>query len=283
MKRKLPFSVDARNATRIVTFNRASALAGKLADMKLPRPLLRAAIRAYSSFFNVNLAESRRQPAEFDSFGEFFARDLKEGLRPISGIAKGLVSPADGTLHNFGTVRSGMIPQVKGHDYSLAELLQDDEMAGRFQDGTYATIYLSPSDYHRVHSPISGKITCCRYIPGALFSVSPMWVNSVRNLFTTNERIPIYLKTRYGTVCVVMVGAAIVGRVTLNFSHLATNCFSREEEERFSPPVTMKRGEELGAFRMGSTVVLLMEGSWIPRMLAEGMPIRMGAPLFKKA
>lgn len=273
---------DAAKARRICSFNTTSEVAGRLADLPLPSPILKAAIAAYSRVFGVNLAESERTPGEFASFGDFFTRELKDGSRSVAPMPDGLVCPADGTLHNFGPVRDSLIPQVKGNDYAIADLIGETEAARRLANGTYATIYLSPANYHRVHSPAKGRITHCRYLPGALFSVQPLFVNFLRNVFVTNERIPIFIETRQGLVCLVMVAATIVGNITLGFSSLTTNRRAPQATETYEKPFAVDAGAELGMFRIGSTVVLLMEGDWQPYMLAEGMPVRMGAPLFRK-
>jgi len=283
MHHKPPVSIDARRATRICSFKRSSALAGRVAQMRLPRPLLSAAIRAYARFFKVNMAESNRPPGEFSSFADFFARELKPGARRTEEVGHGLLSPADGTLHNFGTIEKGLIPQIKGRNYSVARLIADDQLARRLDGGSYATIYLSPADYHRVHSPADGRIVSCRHIPGALYSVSPFFVNHFRNLFLANERIPVHLETEYGLVTVVLVAATIVGRVTLTFSTLQTNQGNGAGRElTLDRPVPVHKGEQLGAFTLGSTVVLLTEGSWRSHLLAEGMPVKMGSTLFTR-
>ncbi len=273
---------DACKARRICSFNATSRLFGKLADLPLPSPILKAAIAAYSKAFHVNLAESGRPPAEFSSFGDFFTRELREGSRPIAPLTDGLVCPSDGTLHNLGTIRDGLIPQVKGNDYSIQDLIGESEAARRLENGTFATVYLSPANYHRVHSPIQGRITHCRYLPGALFSVHPLLVNNLKNVFVTNERIPIFIESPFGLVCVVMVAATIVGNITLTFSGLTTNRHSPQATEFYDTPVPVDAGTELGAFRLGSTAVLLMEGRWQPHLLAEGMPVRMGTPFFRR-
>lgn len=282
MTRKLPLTFDARNVSRICSFNRLSALAGRVADSRLPRPVLSAAIKAYSSVFSVDMSESIRKEGEFETFADFFVRKLKPGSRPIARDPRGMVSPADGALHNYGAVTNGRIPQVKGVNYGIAELLGDLQAAQPYLDGTFATIYLSPSNYHRVHAPVAGEITGCRYIPGALYSVAPVSVNNLRNVFVTNERIAIHFSTRLGRVCAVMVGATIVGRVTLTFAGLSTNQGDPEQEITLPEPLKVKKGDEIGAFHLGSTVVLLMEGQWKPRLLTEGMPLRMGSAIFRK-
>jgi phosphatidylserine decarboxylase len=264
------------------SLNIPSRLAGRLAEAKLPTFLLRPAIAAYCRLYGVDMAEALRRPDEFETFADFFVRELKPGLRPVADLPDGLVSPSDGRLHNFGRVDGGTIPQIKGHDYSVAELLLDEKLAGRFAGGAYATIYLSPRNYHRVHSPADGRIVQCRHIPGSLFGVSPAFVNHVGKLFCGNERMAILLSTAAGLVAVVMVGAAGVGRITLTFAGLTTNSpVSADELRSFEPPLPIRRGEELGAFRLGSTVVLLTERPMQPHLLAEGMPLRMGAALFR--
>lgn len=256
---------------------------GKMADRPVPRPVLQAFIRGYVKAYGVNLEEAEKDLTEFNSFGDFFARALKAGQRPVHTNPDVITSPADGVLHNHGTITNGQLLQVKGHGYSVSELLHDDRWAQRFDGGTFATIYLSPKDYHRVHAPSGGRIVESRYIPGALFSVNPICVNNLGNLFTTNERIPIYLETPHGAVCAVLVGATVVGRVSLTFSNLTTNQAGiPERSETFEPPVSINKGDEIGAFMIGSTVVLLMEGAWKPRALTDKMPLRMGTGIFQR-
>lgn len=281
MPRKLPLTLDARKTRRIVGFNRASSMAGRLARTRLPAPLLKGLIKTYSAFFRVDLDEAQGTPDDFHSFDQFFVRRLKPGLRPVDQTPSVMVSPSDGMLHNFGTVDNGRMPQVKGIEYSLADLLGNPAMAAQFEGGTYATIYLSPRDYHRVHCPVNGRITQCRHIPGALYSVNRLFVQSMKHLFTTNERIPIYLETEFGLVCVIMVGATIVGRITLSFCDLETNRDNHLSTRTFQPGLEIRKGDELGAFHLGSTAVILAQGNWTPKALAEQMPVKMGMPLFE--
>jgi phosphatidylserine decarboxylase len=263
-----------------VTFNRASALLGRLADASLPQPMLRAAIAAYSAWFRLDLSEVQRAPGQFRSFGDFFARELKPGMRPVDATQGTLVSPADGTLGTFGPVADGLITQVKGHDYRLADLIGDEDDARTLERGTFVTIYLSPRDYHRVHSPEKGRIAACRHLPGALYSVRPLFVRGLANLFTTNERMAIRLETAHGLLYVVMVAATVVGRVVLTFVDLETNSGDRRERaRRFDRPIPIERGQELGAFQLGSTVVVIAGKGYRPHALAEGLPMRMGQPL----
>jgi phosphatidylserine decarboxylase len=276
------FGVDAKRAGKILGFNTTSRLAGKLADARLPAPFLRAAIKAYSKAFGVDLDEAARGLAEFPTFGDFFARELRPGQRVVNESPDVLVSPCDGTVHNFGTITGGRLEQVKGREYTVAELLGDEAAAAGYEGGTYCTIYLSPSNYHRVHSPVDGRIAGCRRIAGALYSVQPFFTRHLWNLFAANERIPIHLQTEHGPVCVVMVGATIVGRCVVNFADVDTNRPGGSEAPvTFDPPLAVSRGDELGAFKIGSTVVLLTTPAYAPRMLVERMPVQMGAALME--
>lgn len=283
MKLRLPKPVPAEQARRIASFNGTSRLFGKLADANLPKPLLQSAIKLYSRVYNVDLEQAQLGIDEFHSFGDFFARQLVPGARPMPESSHTFASPADGALLNFGKIRKGQILQVKGRPYSLADFLGSSREAARLEDGQFATIYLSPADYHRVHSPLAGKITLARYIPGALYSVSPFFVENIDRLFVNNERIVIHVETRWGPIVVVMVGAVIVGRVELAFSDLSTNRPPREAtSEQYDPPVEMEQGQELGAFKMGSTVVALLPPGWSPLALREELKVKVGMPLFKR-
>jgi len=274
--------VDARVAKRLLSFNTTSAVAGRLADARVPGPLLKAAIKAYARAFDVDMEEAARGVDEYATFGDFFARELKPGSRVVNRTGKVLVSPCDGTIHNFGTISGGCLDQVKGRCYSAADLLEDEVAARSFEGGTYCTIYLSPSNYHRVHSPVDGTIERCRRIPGALFSVQPFFTDHLWNLFSTNERIPIYFRTKHGPVCVVMVAATVVGRCTLTFADIETNRATDGQLDRaLDPPLQVRRGDEVGAFKIGSTVVLLTTSAYKPRMLVEKMPVRMGSALLE--
>lgn len=279
---KLPSFVqmDARHLAKLVDFSTTSSMAGRFATLNLPAPVLKQLIDAYVSVFNVDMNEAARGSEEYHSFGDFFARELKPGARPVDPREQILVSPADGLLHNCGDIRNGTIEQVKGKDYPISLLLEDSDLAATYANGSYATVYLSPANYHRVHSPLAGSVTSARYVPGALYSVQPFVTAILDNLFLANERIAIHMDTTLGKVCVVMVAATIVGRVGLTFSSLETNGPTRlQKVDTLSRPFNVTKGGELGAFHIGSTVVMLMERPF-DALVQPGTPVRMGQALF---
>lgn len=274
-------SLDARRLARVVDFSTTSSIAGHIADLKAPSPVLKAMIETYIKLFGVDMSEAARSIDQYTSFGDFFARELKPGARPIDPRTNVLASPADGLLHNCGAVLNGSVEQVKGRTYRLADLLDDPTEATRFEKGSFATIYLSPANYHRVHTPLAGTVLSARYVPGALYSVQPFVTGVLDNLFVANERIAIHMDTAHGRICVVMVAATIVGRVGLTFSSLETNGPARlQKVDTLTRPLAIAKGAELGAFHIGSTVVLLTERPF--EVLAPTQtPVRVGQALFQ--
>ncbi len=259
-----------------------SRLTGWLSDLRLPRPLLVRAIRAYARVYGVDLAEAASPPECYASFGEFFTRPLADGRRPIAQEIGTIVSPCDALLSGIGPVPpDGQLEQIKGERYSIEALLGSAEDARRFGAGVYATLYLSPAMYHRVHSPVAGRICAWRYVPGRLFPVNPPSVRSIPGLFTRNERVCVLLESeRHGPLALVLVGAANVGRITLRFAPLVTNRGAPAERVVPGEAIVVGRGDELGAFNLGSTVVLLAAD---PALIAvsAGDLVRMGQPLWR--
>lgn len=221
----------------------------------------KAIIPAFAKHFDINVSEAEKPLAEYGSLNEFFTRRLKSGARPIAGDAKTIVSPVDGKVAAAGKIHKGRLYQVKGMDYTLFDLLNGDaEMTERFTDGEFATIYLSPQDYHRIHMPIGGKLTSTSYVPGSLFPVNPFAVHNVTNLFARNERIITYAETQAGLVAVIKVGATIVGSVKVVYGDYTTNAWRRKGYTReLSPSPRLAKGDELGRFEFGSTVIVLFE------------------------
>ena len=262
-----------------------SRMTGRLSDLRLPSAVLTPAIRAYASAFGVDLTEAELPPEAYPSFNAFFTRRLREGARPVAGGEGVVVSPSDSRLSVIGAVPPDRrLEQVKGSDYSIEALLGSAEDAAPFREGVHATLYLSPAMYHRVHSPVDGRVVAWRYVPGRLFPVNGAGVRAVPGLFTRNERVALFLETEaHGPVAVVLVGAANVGRMSLAFADLVTN--SRRPGGRAVPaePVAVRRGDEIGAFNLGSTVVLLLADPGLAPAAAAGALVRVGQALWRRS
>jgi phosphatidylserine decarboxylase len=232
-----------------------SRLVGRLADCRLPW-LKDALIRAFIRQFRVDMREALDpDPSNYPSFNAFFTRPLKDTARPIG---EGLVSPADGTLSQFGRLEHGRLIQAKGHDFSATDLLGGDpEAAQRYQDGSFATVYLSPSDYHRVHMPLAGTLREMVYVPGRLFSVNAATTHHVPNLFARNERLVCHFDTEHGPMALVLVGAMIVAAIeTVWAGQITPLPRGGVQRIRFDTPVHLEKGAEMGRFKLGSTVVM---------------------------
>lgn len=203
-------------------------------------------------------------PQGFSCLQEFFCRPLAPGVRPIAAGADTMVSPADGVVGGCGLIeRDGQLFQAKGRTYALSALLGDAAAAADFVGGCYCTIYLAPSDYHRVHAPEAGLVREARYLPGSYYSVNPASAARVASLFAVNERLITYLDTAAGRCAVVMVGACLVGGIRVNYDpdwNPASGDWSRAHR-RHNPPVAFTRGQELGRFEFGSTVIVLAPAS----------------------
>jgi phosphatidylserine decarboxylase len=193
------------------------------------------------------------EPSTYASFDEFFTRPLRAGARIVE--AARVVSPADGRLVQAGTVDSASRVSVKGHDYHVGELLGDFDAAQRYSGGEFAVVYLSPRDYHRVHSPVTGSLQLVRYMPGDLFPVNAIGERHVPRLYVRNERVALFIDTEFGRVAVVMVGAMIVGRISVTDIGRVVS----PGDHPVAPPRAVSAGDELGMFHLGSTVVLLFD------------------------
>jgi len=238
-----------------------SALIGWGAAKELPTRLRPFAYRAFARAVGANLGEPELGLAAYPSFGDFFARRLRNGARVIDASPASVISPCDGVVAACGRATDGVLVQAKGRNYTLAELLASDPLAARFSGGDYATIYLSPRDYHRVHAPIGGALVAYDYLPGALWPVNPRIVARRDGVFARNERVVIELSSPLGDACIVMVGAAGVGNIVLAHRELRSAELRGAGERRRIElgEIAVERGDELGAFRLGSTVVLVFE------------------------
>ena len=249
----------------------------------LKNPLTNRFVKQY----NVDMSEAvEEDPEAYASFNDFFTRPLKEGMRPLPDQADAIVCPADGAISQLGDIEYGRVFQAKGHDYSLTELLGgDSDLAGEFQGGKFATVYLSPSDYHRVHMPLSGTLRKMIHVPGRLFSVNQTTAENVPRLFARNERAVCIFDTDKGPMAVILVGAMIVASIETVWSGLITpkrrtvKTYDYTEESR--KEITLNRGDEMGRFKLGSTAIVLFgkdQVEWAETLAAE-MPVRMGQSL----
>jgi len=242
----------------LISRNGLSRFVGWAARARAPKWLLRWAMGRYIRFYNVDLSEVEAPIDSFNTFNEFFTRELQANARPIAD--KPLVSPVDGVVSQSGPLQGGVLTQVKGKTYTLSGLLGDANEAKRFENGSYATIYLSPRDYHRIHCPADGDITHYSIIPGKLYPVNNMALPRIDSLFSVNERWTTYFETDRGAIALVKVGATSVGSISCSYDSRITNSgMPSSVHEKMPTPQTMKKGEELARFNLGSTVVLITE------------------------
>ena len=261
-----------------------SRMTGWLAEVRYPIWLKNRVIRQFISHFEVNMAEAAEpDPEAYPNFNEFFTRPLAEGVRPIDD--SDIVCPADGAISQLGAIDEGRIFQAKGQWFSTRELLGGDEQrATQFEDGEFATIYLSPRDYHRVHMPIGGRLLATSYIPGKLFSVNGVTAENVERLFARNERLVCYFDTAAGPMALVLVGAMVVAGIETVWSGQVAPPLKEPVVTDYQQPpaaVELAKGEEMGRFKLGSTVILLFpKGSidWDERYVS-GTATRLGEPL----
>ncbi len=270
-------------ALRLLPKNALSRLAGALTRWRAPAPVRLAAMKAFARRYGIDLSESPDLEV-FRTFGEFFARPLRPGARLIAPGDEVVVSPVDGVVSETGLATGGRLVQAKGIDYTAAALLADADLARQLDGGAYATVYLSPRDYHRIHFPLGGEVLGWRYVPGKLWPVNPASVRTVPGLFSVNERLVTVLRTPLGVCAVAAVGATIVGRVRAYYDPSAppTNLrCARSRRRDYETPIPVAKGGELGAFEMGSTVILLFEPGRVrlDARLAPGARVRVGAAI----
>lgn len=256
-----------------------TALAGKLASAKAGK-LTTAVIRWFVKRYQVNMSEAAQEDiSAYSSFNEFFTRPLKSGARKLSKAK--YICPVDGAISQFGDIHADQIFQAKGHSYTTKALVGGDaKLAAQYQDGSFATIYLSPRDYHRIHMPCNGRLLRMIYVPGALFSVNPTTAQGVPGLFARNERVVCEFESANGNFVLVLVGATIVGSMATvwhgivnppRVGHVKGWVYLDEN-------IHLKQGEEMGKFLLGSTVVMLFpkdtlkfNPSWAPTK-----PVKLG-------
>ncbi len=247
------------------------------------RPVKNWQIRRFSRAYGIDLSQSESaDPDHYRHFDAFFTRALKPGARLPDPDPEAALMPADGRISATGRIDGDRIFQAKGRDYSLAVLLGDAERAIDYRDGDFATVYLQPRDYHRVHMPWRGRLLETRYIPGRLFSVAPLTVNGIENVFARNERLVCHFHTDIGPMAVVMVGAMVVAGIETVWDPRGMRRAGREPEtiDYRGRDIELQRFAELGRFHMGSTaIVLFARGRLAMDPLEVGQTVRVGQRL----
>lgn len=241
--------------------NMVSKLNGFLAGLRLPRFMMAPIVLAFARIYKINIQEAELEISDYESLNKFFTRALKNGSRLIDQKESVIISPVDGRLLIAGSLEKGQLLQSKGMESSLQNLLGNNRFYKQFLGGNYMTIYLSPQDYHRIHSPVEGRILGYYYQPGKLFPVNNLAVNSINQLFSKNERLITYIQSDRGLVAVIKVGATSVGKIRVTYDpNIATNRWIRlAKEHMYDEEIYIRKGAELGRFEMGSTVMLLFE------------------------
>ncbi|MCG9755395.1 archaetidylserine decarboxylase [Shewanella insulae] len=240
-----------------------SRLVGKLAAAELGA-VTTSVIKWFITQYKIDMSEAADSaPEAYASFNQFFTRALKPGIRPLCDDDEYIVHPVDGAVSQCGPIKEGRIFQAKGHEYSSLALLGDQaDDAKRFEAGDFATIYLAPKDYHRIHMPIKGTLSKMTYVPGELFSVNPLTAANVPGLFARNERVVAIFETEIGPMAMVLVGATIVASIETVWAGTVTpptgkKVFTWDYPTEGPEAITLDKGEEMGRFKLGSTVVML--------------------------
>lgn len=245
---------------RLLPKSAVSHAVGIATRLPAPAPLHQAAVKLFAKRFRVDVHEAELALEGYPTFAEFFTRKLKPGSRPVDQGENVIVSPVDGAVSQVGYSEDGTCLQAKGVCYPVEKLLGDAEVAKPFVGGAYTTIYLSPRDYHRIHSPVNARITGYSYIPGEFWPVNRASVKLKEALFCVNERLTTYLDTdSHGQVAVVKVGATCVSRIRAAYDDVVTHTGGAAKVHRYGNPIPVEKGGELGVFEMGSTVILLFE------------------------
>lgn len=254
-RKKLIDNVFIR-AQKLLPQHQLSRLVGKVAESEHVA-LKTAVIYAFKQRYGIDLSIAEAEEiSKYPSFNAFFTRALKDGQRPIDADPNHIVSPADGAISQLGKISNGQIFQAKGQSFSTEQLIADPQLAAPFKDGEFATVYLSPKDYHRVHMPFSGILTETLYVPGELYSVNQVTAENIPGLFARNERMVCLFDTELGRMAVVLVGAMIVAGIeTVATGKVKPN--GRIEVQQHQLELT--KGDELGRFYLGSTAIVLFE------------------------
>lgn len=232
--------------------------AGKLMHWELPGFLATLSIRIFARMYNINTEEAEKSLESYTSIGNFFTRKLKPGARPVGEGP--VVHPADSVIVAIGEINQGQCIQAKNQTFSIEDLLVDQELAEKFKDGLYVVYYLCPTDYHRVHSTVDGQVVKAVYQPGHLWPVNLWARENIKSLFAVNERVILHFESRVTRCAMVFVGATNVGKIQLSFdSEIVGNLPSKPQAftKKYEPAIDLQRGQEVGLFSMGSTIVMV--------------------------
>jgi phosphatidylserine decarboxylase len=263
---------------------------GRLADVRLPVPMRAPVLGTFARAVGIDAGEAELPIAEYESLNAFFVRRLRRGARSWPHDDATVASPVDGIVGQHGRIDGGRLIQAKGRHYSAGDLLGDASAAERYEGGTFITIYLSPRHYHRIHSPCRGAIRSASHLPGALLPVNAAAVQHVNDLFPRNERVTCTIDAPVGHVVVVAVGAYNVGRISTAFDpawagagrSVANRPGAGAETRRYTPPLPVQQGDEIMAFHLGSTVVMLLEPGLRLVAPAPGEEVALGSLLLRR-
>ncbi len=271
---------------QILPLKAISRLTGRLAQKRFSKKRLTPFLERFVHKYDIDMNEAQNELSEFHTFNEFFTRRLKPGARPVDPGENSIVSPVDGTVTTFGTLENATVIQAKGEGSHLDELIDQAGYRARFLEGVFVVIYLSPRDYHRIHSPLAANITGCSYLPGRLYPVNEYSVNNIRRLFSKNERVITYMTTPAGkAAAMIKVGATNVGSIRLAYHEpfdAKAKAGKKRFQETFMKPIPIEKGAELGRFEIGSTVILLFEKEMVElNSLTKYQTVRYGEKIGK--
>ncbi len=247
--------INSTQLQRIVNQKRLSAFMGRLSSGRVPSNVLRRAIKAYIKAYKIDMNQFDFDIRQAKSFNQFFTRPLKSGMRQFEGL---IASCSDGFISTFGPIENNQLFQVKGSNYYLSDLLQEKRLN---ISGSFATIYLSPADYHRVHMPFDGRITSVKRIPGKLYSVNKKTVSRIKELYCRNERTVVSGEWEFGKFHIILVGAIVVGKIVLSFTQ---ETFPLNKSVSVDYP--LHQGDELGYFELGSTAIIVLESQHLAQL-----------------
>lgn len=261
-----------------------STALGAVARIPVPRAARAAVYGAWARRFGIDLDEVELPLDEYANLDEFFTRRLRAGARPVDPDPEVAVSPVDAEVLELGDLEGGRLLQAKGCEFTVGALLADPARATRYLGGAYVTLYLSPRDYHRIHAPVDGRVLCSSHVPGELFPVNARAVRDVDGLYACNERLVSFIDGSFGEVAVVKVAACGVGCVTATYDPGVRTHTRRSTACRgYDPPPAVRKGDEIGVFHLGSTVIVLFQpGRIVLEPLTRGQRLQLGRPLARR-